>query len=186
MVPVLETSRLILRAHRPDDFEACAAMWADPVVTRHIGGRPLSGEEAWTKLLRNAGHWAWMDFGYWVIEDKATGTYLGETGFADYKRNLESSARGLPEMGWILVSAAHGRGIGTEAVSAAVAWGDARFGRTCCIVEPGNAASIRLAEKVGFGELERTSYHGSEIVVFDRTDQYALVKRGIAGTERIR
>lgn len=161
-------------------------MWADPVVTRHIGGRPLSQEEAWTKLLRNAGHWAWMDFGYWVIEDKATGTYLGETGFADYKRNLESSARGLPEMGWILVSAAHGRGIGTEAVSAAVAWGDARFGRTCCIVEPGNAASIRLAEKVGFGELERTSYHGSEIVVFDRTDQYERVKRGIAGTERIR
>ena len=65
-VPVIETARLKLRGHRLDDFTPCAAMWADPVVTRHIGGRPLSEEESWTRLLRYVGHWALLGFGYWV------------------------------------------------------------------------------------------------------------------------
>ena len=38
-VPVIETERLILRGHRLDDFEGLAAMWADPEVTRYIGGK---------------------------------------------------------------------------------------------------------------------------------------------------
>jgi RimJ/RimL family protein N-acetyltransferase len=46
--PPLETARLELRAHRLDDFAACAAMWADPIVARYIGGKPLSEEETWT------------------------------------------------------------------------------------------------------------------------------------------
>ncbi len=41
-VPILETERLRLRGHRRDDFAASAAMWADPIVTRYIGGKPLS------------------------------------------------------------------------------------------------------------------------------------------------
>ncbi len=40
-VPVIETTRLILRGHRLDDFPDCAAMWADPIVTRHIGGKTI-------------------------------------------------------------------------------------------------------------------------------------------------
>ena len=39
-VPVIETERLLLRGHRLDDFEALAAMWADPAVVRFIGGKP--------------------------------------------------------------------------------------------------------------------------------------------------
>jgi RimJ/RimL family protein N-acetyltransferase len=74
-VPVLETERLKLRGHRLDDFAPCAAMWADPLVTRHIGGIPLSAEESWTRLLRYVGHWALLGFGYWVVEEKATGNF---------------------------------------------------------------------------------------------------------------
>jgi RimJ/RimL family protein N-acetyltransferase len=59
-IPVIETERLILRAHRPDDFKDCAAMWGDPGVTRYIGGIPFSGEEVWTRMLRYAGHWTWF------------------------------------------------------------------------------------------------------------------------------
>ena len=75
-VPVLETERLKLRGHRLDDFIASAAMWADPNVTRHIGGKPLTEEESWTKFLRYVGHWALLGFGYWVVEEKATGSFL--------------------------------------------------------------------------------------------------------------
>src|SRR5262245_47305269 len=99
-IPVLETERLRLRGHRVEDLEACAAMWADPVVTRHIGGKPFSREETWSKMMRYAGHWALMGFGYWAVEDKASGTFLGEAGFAEFRRELSPSIEGLPEVGW--------------------------------------------------------------------------------------
>src|SRR5687768_7547401 len=46
-VPVLETERVILRAHQAGDFDAYAAMWADPEVTRFIGKRARTREESW-------------------------------------------------------------------------------------------------------------------------------------------
>ena len=120
-VPVLHTERLKLRGHRLDDFIASAAMWADPNVTRHIGGQPLTEEEAWTKFLRYVGHWALLGFGYWVVEEKATGSFVGEIGFADYKRDLEPSLHDKPEIGWVLAPRSHGKGYATEAVRAAIA-----------------------------------------------------------------
>jgi RimJ/RimL family protein N-acetyltransferase len=59
-----------------------AAMWADPTVTRHIGEKPFGVEESWTRLLRYAGPWMLLGFGYWVIEEKATGRFAGEIGFS--------------------------------------------------------------------------------------------------------
>jgi len=66
-IPTIETERLILRGHTPEDFPAFAAMWADPVVTRFIGGAPLAEEDAWAKYLRVAGHWALLGYGFWSI-----------------------------------------------------------------------------------------------------------------------
>jgi RimJ/RimL family protein N-acetyltransferase len=63
-VPVIETQRLILRGHRLEDFDALAAMWADPHVARFIGGKPATQEESWARLLRYAGHWRLLGFGY--------------------------------------------------------------------------------------------------------------------------
>jgi RimJ/RimL family protein N-acetyltransferase len=48
-----------------------------------------------------------MGFGYWVAEEKETGKFVGEIGFADYKRNLEPSLKGVPEIGWVLAGHAH-------------------------------------------------------------------------------
>lgn len=159
-VPILETERLRLRAHSIDDFAASAAMWADPIITRHIGGKPLTEEESWTRLLRYVGHWALLGFGYWAVEEKATGKFAGEVGFADYKRNLEHWPKGTPEIGWVFATEFHGQGYATEAVRAAVAWADEHFesGRTACIIQPGNLASIRVAEKCGYRQFRSTEY----------------------------
>src|SRR5579872_1670563 len=116
-IPVLETDRLRLRGHCIDDFPACAAMWADAGVTRFIGGRPLSGEEAWARLLRYVGHWDLLGFGYWVVEEKASGTFAGEVGLAEFKRDIEP-AIDVPEAGWVLTTAAQGKGYATGALRA--------------------------------------------------------------------
>ncbi len=170
IIPVLETERLRLRPHRIDDLDACAALWADERVTRYIRKQPFTREETWARLLRYAGHWQTLGFGYWVIEDKETGKLVGEAGFADYKRDLQPSLDGIPEIGWALAPNAHGKGYATEAVRAVVAWGDGHFGtaRTACIIAPENVASIRVAEKCGYRERVRTTYHGSPTVMFVR------------------
>jgi RimJ/RimL family protein N-acetyltransferase len=169
-VPVIETARLKLRGHRLDDFIPCASMWADPTITRHIGGKPFTEEESWTRLLRYVGHWALLGFGYWVIEEKAMGSFAGEIGFADYKRKLEPSLKDVPEIGWVLATQAQGHGYATEAAHAVIAWGDVHLGSstTSCIIHPDNFPSIRVAEKCGYRELLRTTYRGQPTTVFLR------------------
>lgn len=170
-VPAIDTDRLTLRGHRREDFAECAALWADPAVTRHIGGRPSTAEEVWARLLRYVGHWALLGFGYWVVHEKSTGRFVGEVGFADFKRAIEPSFNGAPEAGWVLAPWAHGRGFATEAVRAAITWGSKHFGagRIVCMIDPGNHASIRVAEKCGYEEFARTVYKGEPTILFAAT-----------------
>lgn len=169
-IPVLETERLRLRGHRTEDLEACLTMWADPVVTRHIGGKPFSREETWSKILRYAGHWSLLGFGYWVVEDKAGGGFLGEAGFADFKREIQPSIEGMPEIGWALVPSAHGKGLATEAVRGLCTWADQHFGSapTVCLIDPENIASAWVAKKCGYQELQRALYKDHPTVLYRR------------------
>ena len=152
-VPALETERLILRGHTLADFPAFAAMRADPVVMKFIGmGDPITEEEAWTNFRSVAGHWEFLNFGVWALEEKASRTLIGSIGYTDKKRVSTHPASGAPEMGWSLAATAHGRGFASEALGAALVWGRQFFGpvRIVCVISDGNDASVRLAERHGF------------------------------------
>jgi RimJ/RimL family protein N-acetyltransferase len=166
MIPRLETPRLVLRPHVAADFPALAALWADPEVTRHIGGRPFTPEESWNRLLRYAGLWPILGYGYWAVEDRATGAYLGDLGFADFHRALDPPVEGLPEIGWVLSPHAHGRGVATEAALAALDW----LRRDCfCIIAPENQGSLRVAAKLGFVPRGPARYGAATTLVLTRT-----------------
>lgn len=176
-IPTVETPRLRLRPHRREDFSACIALWSDPSVTRFIGGRPFTREEVWARLLRYAGSWHWLGFGYWAVEEISSGQFIGELGFAQNERIftpplglLDGSGRTMPEVGWVLAPQFHGRGYATEAVLAALAWGDARIAasRSFCIIHPDHSASIRVAQKSGFVEFSRPSYQTEPTILFTR------------------
>src|SRR5258708_32174244 len=92
--PLLETERLRLRGHRLGDFAQCAAMWADPIVTRYIGGKPLTEEESWARLLRYVGHWLVLGFGYWLAGEKGTRGFCGEICFGELKRSIQAALAG--------------------------------------------------------------------------------------------
>lgn len=168
--PVLETKRLVLRGHRYDDLAACVAMWSDPRVTRYSIGKPSTEQQTWLRVLAYAGHWSVMDFGYWVLEEKATGTYLGEIGFADFKRSVSPALRGKPEIGFALASQHHGKGFATEAIEAILAWGDSRLPdpTTVALVDPDNVISLHLLAKFGYEEVDRSALNDRPTVFLTR------------------
>ena len=109
-VPLMQTDRLVMRGHGLADYVDCLDLWTEPAVTRYIGGRPFSSEEVWGRLQRYVGHWSLLGYGYWLVAEKGTGAFVGEVGFADFKRQITPSFDGVPEIGWALLPTAQGKG----------------------------------------------------------------------------
>lgn len=170
LVPTLETERLRMRAHTMEDFDKTAAMWGDEAVGRFISGKPSTREESWRRMQSFLGHWHLLGHGYWLIEEKATGAYVGDGGFGSFKRALGDIPFDAPEQGWALSPAMHGKGYAVEAASAQIAWAEQHFGRTdfVCMISPENTPSLRVAEKLGYREFARTLYHGAPSILFRR------------------
>ena len=177
IAPVLQTERLILRPFRAGDADAQAAMMGDSEVMRHLGGHPLSREDSWRKLLNGHAMWSLLGFGYWAVERRDGGAMIGQVGFADFQRDLAPSVMGLPEMGWLFARQAAGQGYATEAAMAGLAWIDEALNppETVAIIDHGNDASIRVAEKCGFDARESALYRGESILLFRRRNPRAQV-----------
>jgi RimJ/RimL family protein N-acetyltransferase len=150
-VPTINTAQVTLRAMRPGDFERFAEIWADAAVVRYIGGVPRSRDVSWNAFLRNAGHWQVTGFGQWAIEAHDTRGMVGQTGFFYGARGLGADFDAVPEAGWVLAPEAQGRGLATEAVTAAHDWFDRVVtGPLACMIHPDHAVSLRLAERLGY------------------------------------
>jgi RimJ/RimL family protein N-acetyltransferase len=168
--PVLETARLTLRPFHASDMEANAAALADPAVVRHLGGSPLSREDSWRRLLTASGLWPLFGYGYWSVERREDGAWIGQVGFGDFKRDMTPAIVGLPEMGWVFAPHGQGQGYATEAVRAGLAWADEalRAPAIVAIIAPENAASIRVAKKTGFEDCSEARYRDEPILLFRR------------------
>lgn len=170
MIPILETPRLLLRGRSLADFPTYAAIWAEPEVVRYTARAPVSREDAWAKFVRMEGLWRLTGFGWWIVEERATGAVIGEIGAADFKRDITPTLDGMPEFGWMLAPAAHGKGFATEALGAALAWADTKFPRKvfCCIIDAENTPSIRVAETHRFNRVGEAGYKGTTVGVYHR------------------
>ncbi len=166
---MLTTARLDLRPHRLSDLDALAAIYGDAAVMRFIGGEPISREELWNRLLRYHGHWALLGFGLWAVEESATGRLIGNVGFADFHRGLGDDFDGVPEAAWVLGLEVQGKGHAAEAMTAALGWLDALGeGRSVCIINPANAASLRLAARLGYRVFAERAYRGAPTLLHER------------------
>ena len=145
-------------------------MWADPNVTRFIGGRPSTPQQTLSRVLAYLGHWKVMGFGYWAIEERSSGAFIGEIGFADFKRGISSQMDNVPELGFALSSRVHGLGYGTEAVGVVLSWGDEHLpsNRTVALVNEQNEASLRILARYGYQAFERGNVNGSPVMFLER------------------
>jgi RimJ/RimL family protein N-acetyltransferase len=154
----ITTDRLTMRPHGEADFAELMAMWADPDVVLLLGGAPSNEEESWARLLRYAGNWALLGYGFWCVRRRDTGAYIGDIGFLQARRTGVDGFDGDPEIGWSLTMAARGQGFASEAVMAALGWGSTRFRRTVAMINPLNTASEAVARRCGFTPFATSSY----------------------------
>jgi RimJ/RimL family protein N-acetyltransferase len=171
IAPTLETARLRLRAHTIADFPNCCTLWANPDVARYTVGKPSTQEEVWSRILRYAGHWSLLEFGYWLVEERETGRFVGEVGLAEYHRGIASQLAALPDLGWVLSPDAHGHGYATEAALAALDWAVEHlhpYEEVSSIIHPDNAASLRVAQKAGFEWRETATYRNEPTMILTR------------------
>lgn len=142
-VPVIATERLRLRAPELRDTEAMLAFqqserfqFIDPDMD------PEAGWRHWAAII---GHWVLRGFGLWTVTRHGSDETLGLIGCWEPK--------GWPEreIGWSLTAEAEGQGIGYEASVAARAYAYGSLGWTTAVsyIDPDNARSIRLAERLG-------------------------------------
>jgi RimJ/RimL family protein N-acetyltransferase len=157
-VPQVRTERLLLRGWEPSrDLEAMAAMNADPEVVRYLKtGTPIDDEETAESIARWTRRWDEQGFGLWAVERLEDGRLIGRIGLTmplDFPQLLP-----VVEVGWLIDRPLWGKGYATEGALASVdfAWSQAGLDRVISIIKPGNAASIRVAQKLGMHEIEGT------------------------------
>lgn len=169
LAPELVTERLRLRGYARDDFDWFDETWRSEAVNRHIGGRPRSRAENWPRYLQNFGQWELFGYGFWMIEERDGGTRVGIAGLMHAMRDI-AAIDAYPEAGWVLADGAGGKGYGSEAMRAILAWADATLDapQTGCIIDPGNAASINVAHKLGYRSTGMASYLEGETCTFAR------------------
>jgi [ribosomal protein S5]-alanine N-acetyltransferase len=150
----LETDRLTIRAFTLADEAPMQRMYADPLVMLHIDTR---GEDPSRWVAAYVRHQREFGYGFWAIEERATGELIGEAGLAP----LDGRGPDL-ELGYLLRRDRWGLGLATEAAAACrdAAFQQLRVGELMAIVDIGNDASLRVAQKVGFEITGRRRRHG--------------------------
>jgi RimJ/RimL family protein N-acetyltransferase len=159
----LRTDRLTLRMLRESDFDAYAEMCADAETMRYIGdGEPLARPMAWRNLAMMVGHWSLRGYGLWAAEERATGVLVGRIGFWN--------PDGWPgfELGWMLHRAFRGRGYATEGARAALQFAFTRLRQpqVLSLIHPENAASVRVAQRLGECLLGSVEVMGKSALVY--------------------
>lgn len=149
---VLETERLLLRAHRPEDVEAYCAIEADPEARRFVGGAPRAHADARRRFRERMLRGGRSRLGLWATVLKASGAYVGYSGVYPHHGAPGRPIPGEACLGFTVARAFWRRGIATEAASGLVRYGFRELGlrRIVASVEAGNAASVHILERLGF------------------------------------
>jgi len=140
----IETERLRLRLWQEQDFGPFADYYAHDDSARYVGGWK-NLDEAWRHFVLQIGHWQLNGFGYWAVEEKQSGDFIGSVG-------LWQSA-GWPEMelGYWLREQYRGKGYAREAAQQSKAHARSVLNAPSLVsyIHPDNTPSMKLAESLG-------------------------------------
>jgi RimJ/RimL family protein N-acetyltransferase len=143
----LKTERLILRQVQFGDTAALMNIFGDPEVMRFGDGvQTQQWVEGWLQTCLES--YAVHGFGPYAVVEQSSGNMIGYCGLYYF-----SNVNGRPEVeiGYRLQRSAWGQGYAVEAARAVrdFAFDTLDIERLIAIIDPGNLASIRVAEKIG-------------------------------------
>ena len=143
---IIETERLVLRGIDPErDFDEWAYAMADPGTVRYLGIKPMNRAEAWRSMAVAIGHWQIRGYGFFSLEHKETGEWVGRVG------PWCPEGWPAPEIGWTISPRHLRKGYATEAARVALDFAFNTLGWDSvihCIME-GNEPSIGVARNIG-------------------------------------
>lgn len=145
---ILETRRLILRRQMLDDLDSLFALYRDPEVIRYIPDAPRTYEETRDELEWHMnGHPKHPELGLWTTIHKETNRFIGRCGLLPWTIDGQNEV----EVAYLISREYWGQGLGTEAAQAILDYGieKLKLSRLICLIDEGNTASIKVAEKIG-------------------------------------
>ena len=149
-IPELTTARLRLRAPPPRDAADLLATLGDPEVTRYHSVHTFTTlGEAQAAIERLHQRYAARDTIRWAIELVERGEMIGTVGLLRFAFEHRRA-----ELGYEIARRWWGRGLAPEAAAAVIRYGFAVLGlhHIEAGVLPGNDASVRVLNKLGFLE----------------------------------
>jgi RimJ/RimL family protein N-acetyltransferase len=146
--PTLETARLLLRPPIHADFDGFAEMAQEEETMRFIGG-VAARDAAWRTMAMVAGSWSLLGYSMFSVIEKSSGQWIGRLG--PWRPGGKEGSWPGDEVGWALRASAQGKGYAAEGAAAAIDWAFDVLGWDNVIhsIDPANAASIALAERLG-------------------------------------
>jgi len=137
--PSLETARLILRAHVPEDLDAVQSWSGNPANTRYMAWGPNTREQSREFLAST------KPGKHFAVVLKETGVIIGSCGI------FPDDANDTGEIGWILHIDHWKRGYGTEFAEELIRYGfeDLKLRRICAPCAAVNYGSYRVMERNG-------------------------------------
>lgn len=146
--PQLSTPRLLLRPLQDSDAEALFAVFSDPAVMRYWSTPPWPDPEHARQRIAGdaAGHAAGEHLALGIVR-RADGQLIGRCTLFDRWPSCRRA-----QVGYGLAASAWGQGFAAEAVGALLDHGFAALdlNRVEADIDPGNAASARMLERLGF------------------------------------
>jgi RimJ/RimL family protein N-acetyltransferase len=147
---VAETERLIIRRFYKTDLDELWAIMKKPEVM-YAWGSGFKKSETRKWLNRQYTRYRKDGYGYFAVTLKEIGRLIGQAGLIKSEVNGEN----VVEIGYIFDDAVWGQGYGVEASRACVdlAFNQLGIDKLYASIRPDNAASIRLAEKLGMRKI---------------------------------
>jgi RimJ/RimL family protein N-acetyltransferase len=145
----VETERLILRRWLAADAPAMEAIWLEPQVWDALQpNRPFDPQQWRSMLDRHVRHWDIHGFGLWAVTTTEYPQPMGWVG-ASHPTFVPELA-GEVEIGWTLRTALWGRGLATEAATAAIeaAFAELPNDRVISLIHPRNERSMAVANRL--------------------------------------
>ncbi|HEY2052552.1 MAG TPA: GNAT family N-acetyltransferase [Solirubrobacterales bacterium] len=160
------TERLLLRPPGPGDAPAYRALLMHPTIGEWLRPPPLAPFEpddgdAW--LDADVRDWERFGFAPWAVVERGTGDYLGRVGL----RRSEIGDRAGIEVLWSIDPRRHGEGFAGEAAAAALDHAaDLELDEVFAMILPSNAASLRVAAKIGMERDGNVDHAGFDHLLF--------------------